>query len=68
VVTDTLTHTDYITVSAGIGYTTTARVITYPYECAASLKWGETDKFYPSPEVGCRCRALIYQRRQERLA
>jgi hypothetical protein len=32
VVADILTHTNYITVSASIGYTTTARVITYPYE------------------------------------
>jgi PKD repeat protein len=30
VMTDTLTCTNYITVSAGIGYITTTRVITYP--------------------------------------
>jgi PKD repeat protein len=32
VVTDTLTRTHYITISAGIGYTTTTRVITYTYD------------------------------------
>jgi hypothetical protein len=32
VVTDTLTRTNYLTVSAGIGYTTTTRVITYTYD------------------------------------
>jgi YD repeat-containing protein len=31
-VTDTLARTNYITVSSGIGYTTTTRVITYTYD------------------------------------
>jgi hypothetical protein len=32
VVTDTLTRTNYITVSSGIAYTTTTRVTTYTYD------------------------------------
>ncbi|MEJ2556525.1 MAG: hypothetical protein P8186_09905 [Anaerolineae bacterium] len=46
VVTDTLTRTNYITATGGTVYTTTTRVITYTYECAASLKRSERDKLY----------------------
>jgi PKD repeat protein len=46
VVTDTLTRTNYITATGGTVYTTTTHVITYTYECAASLKRSERDKLY----------------------
>jgi PKD repeat protein len=58
VMSDTLTRTNYITATGGTVYTTTTRVITYAYECAASLKRSERDKLYRLTDADYRAAGL----------